>query len=76
MMLNNPTSKQNLASDPWLTSEFRTKWWNVAGGSKRVSAMSKVELYSLAKTLGISGRSKMDKASLLVAVMSHKRKKM
>lgn len=63
MMLNSPTSQQSLSEDPWFTGNFKTGKWMV-GGSK----VTKVQLYELAKSLDIKGRSYMNKKELVKAI--------
>jgi hypothetical protein len=75
-MINNPTSKQALSEDPWLSSNFRTQWFNLGGGASKPNfkCMRKAELIVLAKAHVIVGRSKMCKAELVNAIQTALRK--
>ncbi len=81
-MINNPTSKQALSEDPWLSSNFRTQWFDLDGGASKQKLKAKADLKCLmkheltvfAKAHGIVGRSKMCKAELINAIQTALRK--
>jgi len=62
LSLNNPTSQQQLAEDPWLTGNFQ-----MHGGNTKNSP-SRTTLYQIAKLLKITGRSKMTRAELVKTI--------